>query len=183
MKDFSKIYKFYDTDVEGLEDYDIAGEDYRTLIEICCKYCTTFSLIATNKNSELLEKLKIYEVEKNEKITHVFTHYGNGYIPVKYYKVSSALCQTILSNTKNIRSWINGWGLTNPEDPTFYREDGSVFFTSTIHEGECTLMIKDEDVSEIISDPRWNLLPEECLRDESLNTTLTRWYNTADGSV
>ena len=155
MKSFSKIYKFYDTDITGLKEYNIIGEDYKNLIKMCCKYCTTLSLIATNANSHLLKELEIYEIEKSEKISFNFNHYGEISDKIKYYSVSPELYRTIIKNTNDIFCWINGWNFENPEDPTFYREDGSVFFTSTIHEGTCTLFVKGEDVSKIVNNSNW----------------------------
>ena len=169
MKIFTKIYKFYDTDSMGIEEYNIMGEDYKNLIEVCCKYCTTLSLIVTNEKFDLLDKLKIYETQKSPKISFDFPHYKKTSIMIKYYNVCPELCHIIISNTSDIFCWINGWGFENPEDPTFYREDGSVFFTSTIHEGECTLIVKDEDVSTIVSDNHW------ITQDET--------HNTGDGSL
>lgn len=155
MKDFTKIYKFYDTDPMGVEEYNIEGQEYINLIEVCCRYCKTLSLIVTNNNSELLHKLKKFETHKSPKISFGFPHYENTSIIIKYYNVCPELCDIITSNTSDIFCWINGWGFKNPEDPTFYREDGSVFFTSTIHEGECTLIVNDEDVSTILYNNHW----------------------------
>lgn len=155
MNKSTRIYKFYDTDDLGMGEYDVAGADYVKLIEACCKHCTFFSLVITNPDSAILEKLQPFEISKSDVIKFEFDHYEKSSVTVKYYKVSSALCKTILSQTNSIFCWINGWGFSNPEDPTFYRDDGSVFFTSTIHEGECTLMVQDEDVFDIVSDERW----------------------------
>ncbi|MBE6625537.1 MAG: hypothetical protein E7622_07885 [Ruminococcaceae bacterium] len=61
--------------------------------------------------------------------------------------------------TDSIFKWIDGWGFKNPEDPCFYRDDGSAFFTSVIHEGVVKLTPREnEDVSKIISNPLW--IPE-----------------------
>ena len=44
-----------------------------------------------------------------------------------------------------------GQGHKNPEDPIFYRADGSKFFLSVIHEGELELYVNDsEDISAIL---------------------------------
>lgn len=155
MKSLVKIYKFYDTDITGLKEYTIIGEDYKNLMKVCCKYCTTLSVIVTNTNSDFLKKLEKYAIEKSENISFEFTHYGEISGKIKYYKVSPELYQTIITNTNDMFCWINAWDCENPEDPTFYREDGSVFFTSTIHEGECTLFVKNEDVSKIVNNPNW----------------------------
>lgn len=148
-------YLFFDTDISGKEERDISGKDYENLIQTCCQYCSFFSLIVTNKDCSLLKELATHEIPKSEKISFQFNHYGDD-LEIKYYRVSQQLCETILANTNTLFSWINGWNFANPEDPTFYRKDGSVFFTSTIHEGECSLMVKeDEDVSKITNDFRW----------------------------
>lgn len=155
MINYKTVYKFYDTDIDGLNEFDICGNSYKKLIKVCCEYCDFFSLIITNSNSELLSKLCEYRIPKNKKITYVFNHYDINSTIIEYFQVSSELCEVLLNNTNSIFSWINGWGYNNPEDPTFYRKDGSVFFTSTIHEGECTLYVQNEDVSEIIASNNW----------------------------
>ena len=33
-----KIFKFYDTDITGTQEYDICDKDYVLLIDVCCKY-------------------------------------------------------------------------------------------------------------------------------------------------
>jgi hypothetical protein len=152
-----KVYEYYDTDIDGNEEYDIADEQYKNLISICGNYCTTLSLVITNHNSNLLNEISKYEIPKSEKITFQYTHYKNTDIVVKYYRVCEKLIDCILSNTNSIFCWINGWGYSNPEDPTFYREDGSVFFSSTIHDGICRLIVDEsqEDVSNVISNHHW----------------------------
>lgn len=152
-----KVYEFYDTDITESEEYDIVGEQYKNLISICGKYCTTLSLVITNHDSSLLKKISKYEIPKSDKIAFQYEHYKNIDIVVKYYRVCEKLIDCILSNTNSVFCWINGWGYSNPEDPTFYRKDGSVFFASTIHNGICKLIVDEshEDVSKIISDERW----------------------------
>lgn len=145
MSDY-RIYKFFDSDTSGTNELDICGNDYEKLIEMCCKYCAFFSLIITDPKSLLLEKLEEFQISHNDMISYNFEHYDKNSVIIQYYRVSSDLCNIILENTESIFSWINGWGYNNPEDPTFYREDGSVFFTSTIHEGECTLYLRNEPI-------------------------------------
>ena len=148
-------YIFRDTDDTGFEEYDICGEEYKNLIETCCKYSVFFSLIITDQNSDLYKKLKEFEVLKDDKINYKFDHYSDDYAEIKYYKVCQKLCSVILENTNNIFCWINGWGFNNPEDPTFYRKDGSVFFTATTHDGICNLFVENEEVSHIVSNKLW----------------------------
>ena len=66
------------------------------------------------------------------------------------------MLRIILRISDNLFGYIDGWGYTNPEDPTFYRSDGSVFLKSEIHEGEVWLMPRNnEDVSQIVADSNW----------------------------
>ncbi|MBQ6825743.1 MAG: hypothetical protein IJP34_03675 [Clostridia bacterium] len=149
------IYNFYDTDSSGMAEYNICNEDYKVLLEICFKYCKTMSLIITNNNSKLLKKIEKFQIEKSENIIYKFNHYDNNVL-IKYYQTCSELLEVLLNTTDNIFSWINGWGYDNPEDITFYRDDGSVFFTSIIHNGKCSLFVrKNEDVSLIIKNKLW----------------------------
>ena len=155
-----RIYKFLDTDSMGREDYDICGESYRELIRTCCKYSKTVSLRITNPKTMFQKELKKYQGPKEKNITYVYEHYyGKTMVnppDVKYYRICPELCQLFIEISNSIFKWIYGWGYANPEDPVFYREDGSVFFSSLIHDGECILLPREgEDVSKIIAQANW----------------------------
>ena len=148
-------FVFLDTDSSGKEEYDIRGDEYKRLIRFCCEHAAYLAVIATNPDSVLLEKFAPYEIEKPSCISYIYEHYGKAPIDVRYYAICTQLFVLITEHTNNIFSWINGWGYCNPEDPVFYRKDGSVLFDSVIHDGVCTLYIEEEDPSEIISDELW----------------------------
>lgn len=152
-------YKFYDTDKFGINEYDISGNEYVELIHTCCKYCKTMSLRAACDNVSHLRELSNYRTNDIAFIPDAYRHYDishNKPENIYYYNVCSELCELMLSISDSIFKWIYGWGYTNPEDPVFYRHDGSVFFSSIIHEGECTLIPRDdEDVNKIISSGNW----------------------------
>lgn len=156
-----KKYKFYDTDTTGWEEYDISGENFKELIRACGKYCKTLSLRITGPEVLFVEELDAYCVPKDKNITYVYEHYYYGLTAenqpdVKYYRVCPELCALLPRIADSIFKWINGWEYTNPEDPVFYRADGSLFFSSTIHEGECILTPREgEDVSSVISQEHW----------------------------
>ena len=57
-------YRFYDTDSTGNAEYDISGNDYFRLIDVCCKYCSVVSFKIGNKSSECLEYLNPFLVKK-----------------------------------------------------------------------------------------------------------------------
>ena len=156
-----KIYNFYDTDPTGWEEYDISGEDYKELMRTCCKYSKTMSFIILDPDVvSYLNELEKFNVEKDDNIIDEKVRYGRPGQKIqpyrKYYRVCPELCELLISMTDSIFKLLLGWGQTNPDDPTFYRADGSVFFSSIIHEGEITLYPRDdEDVSNIVSKPHW----------------------------
>ena len=62
---------------------------------------------------------------------------------------------------------MNCWGLKNPEDPAFYRKDGTPFFSTTIHEGYFTINAdENEDISEILSKRDWEETESWKFRDK-----------------
>lgn len=156
------IFIFYDTDCNGEEEYDVFGEEYRTLIKVCCKYCDTLSLRITHFDTSFVNELEKFAIKKsNENIT-VYQHYYGTNIEsqslseIRFYKISKELEELLLSISDSIFKWIYGWGYTNPEDPVFYRRDGSVFFYSIVHEGKCVLMPQpNENIEPIVLNKYW----------------------------
>ena len=168
-----KTYIFYDTDLYGQSEYNICQDEYKELIRTLCKYSTTFSVLKTNPNTEssdMFNKLKNFEIEKSADITHKFSHYREKTTKVFYYRVCPELCEIILQNTDNIFCWIDGWDYKNPEDPTFYRENGSILFTSTIHDGECALFVENENFENILSNKLWLKETDEGFYRQGMNT-------------
>ena len=158
-------YEFYDYDWDGKNEYsfDITGEDYKNLIDVCCKYSSVVSFIffKRNKNINLSQELEPYRITCPDSITHTFDHYKYYNLvkndEIRYYRVCAEVQCILVHYAESIFEWIQGWDFNNPEDPTFYRNDGSVFFTSTIHEGELSLTPREnENVSNIISLDGWS---------------------------
>ena len=155
-------YIFYDTDYNGEEEYDISGKEYNTLIKICCKYCNTLSLRITHVDTSFVNELEKFAINKTNENNAVYQHYygadmtSNCLSEIRYYKICEELEKTLLLISDSIFKWIYGWGHTNPEDPVFYRHDGSVFFYSIVHEGKCALIPQtSENVEPIILNKRW----------------------------
>lgn len=144
------IYRFYDTDVNENEEYDVIGEEYDILINTCCKYSSVLALNFMSKDILYYNELEKYKIA-SKRLSKQWI--------VNYYKMCPELCELLLKITDSIFKWIDGRGFKNPEDPCFYREDGTLFFDSSIHEGILKLMPREnEDVSKIISNPLW--IPE-----------------------
>ncbi len=156
------MFVFYDTDCNGEEEYDIFGEEYRTLIKACCKYCNTLSLRITHPDTSFVNELEKFATNKTNENISVYQHYfgtdmdAQCLYEIRYYKICEELERTLLSISDSVFKWIYGWGQTNPEDPVFYRHDGSVFFYSIVHEGKCALIPQaNENVEQIISNNHW----------------------------
>lgn len=161
-------YQFSDTDLYGQADYDIIGEQYQELLNTCFRYCSTFAVILAPGTSADISTWEPYRIPVTTTVREVYCHYGKpsaenqdhiGHYEIRYYRLNAILMQMISQKTQSLFSWISGWGLDNPNDPTFFREDGSVFFSSVIHEGICTLFpVGDEDVTGIISNGLWSVI-------------------------
>lgn len=141
--------------------YDISGNDLIELLDTCCQYCTTLSLRITGSEIIYAEGLEKFRIPKDDKITFVYEQYYPGMAAeeqphVRYYRLCPELCDLLYKMADSIFEWINGFGFNNPEDPVFYRADGSLFFYSEIHEGECLLFPREgENVSRILSKEHW----------------------------
>ena len=156
-------YRFYDTDSTGNAEYDISGNDYFKLIDVCCKYCSVVSFKIGNKSSECLEYLNPFLVKKDIKVN---TGNKNQRDEIRFYSVCDEMCKFLKEVSSSIFSWL--YYIINLEDLTFYREDGSVFFESSTHDGICDLIPKeDEDISEIISKGDWVENPKPIIFDFS----------------
>ena len=145
--------------VSGSISCDICGKQYEDLIKLCCKYSSVFSIIVQVPAMNVVKELEKFRIERPENIEFNHNHYvtkENTEPGGRFYKVCPQLCEFLLDKADSIYEWINGWDFENPEDPTFYRKDGSVFFTSVIHEGEVFLLPRDdEDVSIVINNDYW----------------------------
>ena len=151
-----KKYVFYDTDIEGNEEYDIREEAYETLMRTCCQYSSTLSVGYWRSDLKVFQALQAFEIEKPQNILAEQAYYAPDR-QMRYYKVCPELCDVLLKAAGGIFEWIDGWGFHNPEDPIFYRSDGTVFFTSVIHDGVCAIMPRDdEDVEQLLGAVAWH---------------------------
>lgn len=163
------IYRFFDCNNKtGVEyrEYDLKGEDYRTLFEICFRYSGFMSFMNCTADNEFLKAIEEYRIPKPGNIKSDNSLYGKPFldddeIGLQFFRTDNKLMNILLSHTRSIFEWIDGWGFENPENPVFYRKDGSIFFSSLIHEGEITLTVNDnEDVSDIVSKEGWKSISD-----------------------
>lgn len=155
-------YKFFDTDVTGKAEYDICGEEYRNLIRVCCQYSSVFSFLVNSTKCSWVRDLDKFRISADDRLPFAYGHYfqnlQEGLSSIRFYHVCMELEQVLIERCHSIFSWTSAWGNANPDDPTFYRADGSIFFSAIVHEGECTLTPKeDERIDEIIKNQHWIL--------------------------
>ena len=156
-------YKFYDTDTYGFEDYDIIGEDYIELIKLCIRYSKTVCFRRYEYNVIVPSQIEKYRLPINETIVCNFPYYRSTPNVAKWqlyhFELSKEVCEWIMSVANSIWDWKHYSDKRLLEDPMFFREDGSVFFRSIIHEGEiCIHPIDGEDVSSVVSNGHWHCI-------------------------
>ena len=149
------IYRFYDTDATGTANYDLTGEEYRVLLDKCFEYSAFLSFFVRSPGVSLPPALESCRIPVTPAMAAHYERYavaGQGHA----YRLSPQSRSCILEITDSLFKWLDGWGQHHPEDPVFYRADGSVFFSSVIHDGFATLHPREnEDVSTVIQNPLW----------------------------
>lgn len=167
-----KIYEFYSNRGSHLThdfaEYNISGEDYAELIRTCFQYsaAVSFYFIPCGEDgvpAEFKNKLEPFHIKRPDNIVYEGIEEEEEY-GVKYYRTCPELCDIMLGIANSILDWVQLQDHLNPENPTFYRSDGSLFFDSVIHEGRLQLTIReDEDVSHIVSVNGWEDVTERDL--------------------
>ena len=149
-------YDFRDTDDTGFAEYDIAGEEYQHLLDACFAHCDRMSCFIRSSQVQFPEALAADLLPVSEHVRAQYAAYQHQDIRIVLLRLTKENLALIAAQAESIFSWIDGWGMHHLEDPIFYRPDGSVFFASVVHEGECTLYPRaGEDVSCILSNPHW----------------------------
>lgn len=154
-------YTYYSSDTfTGEGDFDITGNHYQELLNLCFQYSAVMSFLIYDSNASYLKELEKFKIKRPQNITGSFEEHretGESVQPYyQYYQVCEELKMLMFTISDSLFPFVHAWGYTNPEDPTFYRADGSVFFYSIVHEGECSFLPRDnEDISQILSMGHW----------------------------
>lgn len=161
------VYKFFDTDITGQAEYDIAGVQYQNLLQSCFRYCATVAVIVSLTCTEGIRSWEPYRIPVTPSVRGVYAHYGlpmdgttarTDFYEIRHYALTPQMKRELLNHATSLFQWTCAWGYHNPDDLSFYRPDGSVFFSSLVHEGECTLYLREnEDLSDVISQGNWTL--------------------------
>lgn len=147
-------YVFWDYDDETDKDLDIDGEAYAELIDVCFRYAEVFAVTYSLKGFHEVQHMggSVFQYCVAKKAIL------NGQIRC-YFKCCQATKQYLLETDPCLFSWY--WNEKQhgylPENLTFYRNDGSVFFASETHEGQCYLYPREEDFSSVLNSEGWSL--------------------------
>lgn len=179
-----KKYAFYDShDNPDYQEYELKGEAYKELLKVCFQYSDILSFLQWDiiqsadefsdvlKQDVIIERLEEFRILEKDSLCIKDTYLHDETIccshpmlkqdilikqTMKYYKVSPGLLHVLLNATDDIFWWMNRYPICIPENPCFYRKDGSVFFESVIHEGELYLYLKEgEDASRLFELSKW----------------------------
>lgn len=159
-------YTFFDTDGTGWAEYDITGEDYIELMKLCIKYSKTVCFRRFSYSISIPKHLEKYSLQLTENVVKPYPYYRElsdlAKAELIYLELSEEVCKWILSATDNIWGWDHFSKDHLVEDPVFFREDGSVFSDSVIHNGEFSIYPRDEEnVSSVISKGHWHYLKND----------------------
>lgn len=140
-----RIYKFFDTDRTGQAELDISGVQYQHFLQACLRHCATVSVMVFLDCAERVQPWEPYRIPITPEVQLVYAHYGlgstgqAGSYEARHYLLTPQMKRMLQDQASSLFQWTWAWGHGNPDDISFYRPDGSVFFASLIHEGECTL--------------------------------------------
>ena len=139
------MYIFTDwDDIKGVE-YDISGQDFRNLVEVCFSKCAFVSFKKNNGSNAIPQKAVPRDglTLKNPKAVA--------------YQCTNTLKEYILAHQKAMFDWtVLSENSDRLEDMTFCRKDGSIFFWSETHEGICALLPNGSDeVASIVNRDGW----------------------------
>ena len=161
-------YIFEDSDFWGKEEFDIKGNAYYLLLDLCFKYCESVSFCFRKTKEGLLSwdnRMENYRIPVNQYVLSAYSHYGfssnytrvvSDYYEIRHYRLCQETLYFLQQMSDSLFSWVSDSEHHKPDDPVFYRPDGSIFFLSITHEGYCYLMPKDnEDINSILITGNW----------------------------
>ena len=164
-----KKYRIYDYNSETDIEQDLTEKDYINFLETCFRHCASCAFIVHDykylKPAFVIPELEKYRIPVADYVINAYSHYGfeselrinhHGHHEIRHYKLCTESCALIRCVTNTLFSWLCDSDFQNPEDLMFFRDDGTVFFDSVMHEGYATVYVKDnEDISDLLLNPYW----------------------------
>lgn len=126
-------------------DYNISGDHYVQLLEICFRYSVFFTV--KGGSAQLINDLKNWEYPERKCVP---------IIGCAYYYSNKNTRAILLAHSTSLFAEEDCTMGAHIRDLTFYREDGSIFMETISHEGECSIFSGDEeDISDILAYDHW----------------------------
>lgn len=123
-----------------INDINIKGDDYRSLIELASRECDTFAFVvrkdmmadeevAMKKHNELLNEIQSSFIEKKEQSAWAVTELFDSTVYVFYYELNEQTKLFLQRKSQALFDWISPL----PEDLMFYKGD-DVWLAGCSHE-------------------------------------------------
>ena len=139
-------------------EFPLSGEHYKELLRCCFQYSAYVSFLRVRPNHPFAGVLKKWEVRNVPQLDSSACDLGLRNV----YFACEDLHRAMESWTDDLFSLYTMCEHQFPEDPVFFRSDGSVFFESTIHEGECSISPRSgEDVASVLAYGHWLYVGEK----------------------
>lgn len=123
----------------------IRASAFLELLRVCCKNSAYFSLLHYVQQSEEKLPLPIY---RKAFLPHTLCKC--------FYSCNEKTVSLLHSIEDDLFEWVRFDEPVKPENLTFYRQDGTVFFWSETHEGVCAMFPRGrEDVSVLLAQGGW----------------------------
>lgn len=137
--------------------FPLSGTHYTQLLQCCFKHSSFVSFRHVNSAHPSVSHLEKWEVKSDDIVFDISDDAGKRSMYVACNDLHHAMlmwCDDLFS--------LHAYGEHPlPEDPIFFRKDGSVFFSSIIHEGECSLYPRTgESVEDVLSWGHWLYIGE-----------------------
>lgn len=154
---------------------DFIDDEYRELLALCGRYCSYISMEFPVKDvlPAKFDALNSFEIPMPKAVVTArtctemiaYNDHGEPCSYVRFFRVCTELLELMSFLTDGLYDWCSimvdfasGTVDYRPEDPTFYRKDGSIFLVDVAHERMCILTPRNgEDVTSIVSHPKWYL--------------------------
>lgn len=146
-------YLFYATDYfTNLGEYDFTPEHYCALLKCCVQYSWCFSLEFNGEKPRFAKELAVWQIKNPN-----FPYQGeNQPENRKYYRVCAESAAFLVQIANSFFDFDYHRNNQYPEDPIFYRKDGTPFLNVIAHEGECNLYpFPGEEVSDVLAFGHW----------------------------
>lgn len=167
-----KVYTLFNPILYGYKEYRLRGDDFYKLLALCNQYCATLSLEFTPSSLRYYDVFRNHRILKPKEIPYSGTYAYRGYpyteqaltvataeennVGIQYFRICPELLEGMMKISDDLFEWCTPFGYNNPQDPTFYRSDGSVFLSTTAHEEECTLIPREnENISDVLASGPW----------------------------